>query len=119
MTAQRPARSGRRRPPLPPGQPLFTPGASPARQAVERRSAAPLLYLRQIPAWVFPIALVVLLIVGLRVHGPLGAVALLGVAAVLGWLASVSWPRLRTAGRLGRLIVIALVVAGAVLQATR
>ncbi|HEY5359454.1 MAG TPA: DUF6703 family protein [Streptosporangiaceae bacterium] len=116
MSTNRPA--GRRRPPVR-GQPLYTPDASRARQSVERRSAAPLLFLRQLPVWLMPLVLVVLLIAGLAVHGIAGALALCGVALVLGWLALVSWPRLSPAGRLARILVLALVLVGAVIQATK
>ena len=105
--------------PLPKGDSLYTPGASPARQAAERRSARPLLYLHQLPTWVAPLVLVALLIAGLAVRGPGGAVALCGVAAVLGWLASLSWPRLSANGRLGRILAIAVVLAVAGYQAAR
>ena len=63
--------------------------------------------------------LAVLLVVGLAVRGPGGAVALCAVAAVAGWLASVSWPRLPSSGRAGRLLVIAIVVGAAAYQAIR
>ncbi len=105
--------------PLPKGSTLFTPGASPARQAAERRSAKPLLYLHQLPAWVPPIVLAVLLVAGLAVRGPVGAVLLCGVAAVLGWLASISWPRLSPAGKLGRVLVVVLMLGIAAYEATR
>ena len=105
--------------PLPKGSTLFTPNASPARQATERRSARPLLYLHQLPTWVPPVVLAVLLIVGLAVKGPGGAVALCAVAAVLGWLASMSWPRLSAGGRAGRVLAVAVVLAIAAYQATR
>lgn len=122
MTANRPRAS--RRPsrgfrPLPPGSSLFTPEASPARAAAERRSAKPLLYLHQMPAWIAPIAAVALLIAGLAFRGPGGAVALVGVAAALGWLAAISWPRLAPAGRLARLLAVAAMLALAVWQALR
>jgi hypothetical protein len=104
---------------LPKGRTLFTPNASPARQTTERHSARPLLYLHQLPTWVLPVVLAVLLVVGLAVKGPGGAVALCAVAAVLGWLASVSWPRLTSSGRTGRLLVLAVVVGVAAYQATR
>ena len=120
MSTNRPARPARRRArPLPKGSTLFTPNASPARQATERYSARPLLYLHQLPTWVPPVLLAVLLVVGLAVRGPGGAVALCAVAAVIGWLASVSWPRLTSSGRAGRLLVIAVVVGLAAYQATR
>ncbi len=105
--------------PLPKGDTLFTPGASTTRQVTERRSAKPLLYLHQLPVWVAPLLMVVLLIAGLAMRGPTGAVALCGVAAVLGWLAGLSWPRLSAAGRMGRLLAVAVVLGVAAFQATR
>ncbi|MGO8956631.1 MAG: DUF6703 family protein [Streptosporangiaceae bacterium] len=117
VSTNRPAR--RRVRPLPKGDTLFTPGASPARQATERRSAKPLLYLHQLPVWVAPLLTVVLLVAGLAIRGPGGAAALCGVAAVLGWLAAVSWPRLSAAGRMGRLLAVAALLGIAAFQATR
>ncbi len=117
MSTNRPSRQRVR--PLPKGDTLFTPDASAARQATERRSARPLLYLYQLPAWVAPLLMVALLIAGLAVRGPAGAAALCGVAAVLGWLAALSWPRLSPAGRLGRLLAVAVVLGVAAFQATR
>jgi hypothetical protein len=105
--------------PLPQGTSLFTPGASPSRQATERRSARTLIYLHQLPRWMAPLLLVVFLIVGLAVRGPAGAVALCLVAAVLAWLAALSWPRLTAGGRLGRVLAVAFMVALAGYQATR
>jgi hypothetical protein len=117
VTSNRPGRPRVR--PLPRGNSLFTPSASAARQRAERRSARPLIYLHQLPTWIAPLALVVLLIAGLAIRGPGGAVALVGVAAVLAWLASVSWPRLQSGGRLGRAVAVAVVLAIAGYQATR
>jgi hypothetical protein len=121
--ASRPSASGGTAPkaprPLPAGSSLFTPNASPARQAAERHSARPLLFLHQLPSWVPPIVLAVLLVVGLAVKGPGGAVALGAVAAILGWLAAVSWPRLSSGGRTGRVLVIAVVAVLSAYQATR
>lgn len=105
--------------PLPRGSTLFTPDASPARQATERHSARLLLFLHQLPTWVAPVVLAVLLVAGLAVKGPGGAVALCAVAVILGWLASVSWPRLTASGRAGRLLAIAVVVGVAAYQASR
>lgn len=117
MTSNRPSRQRLR--PLPKGDNLFTPGASPARQATERRSAKPLIFLHQLPTWVAPLVLVALLIAGLAVRGPGGAIALCGVAVVLGWLASLSWPQLSAGGRLGRILAVAVVLAVAGYQASR
>jgi hypothetical protein len=121
VTANRPGASRRqsRVRPLPPGDSLFTPDSSPARATAERRSAQPLLFLHQLPAWTPPIVAVVLLIVGLAVHGPGGAVALVGVAAALGWLAAISWPRVSAGGRLGRILAVAAMLGLAIWQALR
>lgn len=86
---------------------------------MERRSAAPLVYLRQLPPWLIPVVFAVLLFAGLTVRGPAGGILLVLAAAFLGWLAAVSWPRLTPLGRAGRGAVIALVLAGAVFQALR
>jgi hypothetical protein len=105
--------------PLPPGDSLYTPGAGDARRRIERSSARPLVWLHQQPVWFPPVLVAVLLIVGLAVPGWLGAAALVLVAAFLGWLASLSWPRLARAGRLLRLASVAAVLVVAVIQATR
>jgi hypothetical protein len=98
---------------------LYTPDAKPGRQQMERRSAAPLLFLRQLPAWLIPVLFAVLVFGGLTVRGPAGGVLLLLAAIFLGWLAAVSWPRLAPPGRAGRSAIVALVLVGAVIQAVR
>jgi hypothetical protein len=105
--------------PLPTVDTLYTPEASGLRRALERRSAAPLAFLHQLPALVPALVLGVLLVAGLAVKGPIGAAALCCVAAVLGWFAFLSWPRLASLGRLGRAAAIGCVLAVAVLQVTR
>lgn len=110
------ASRSRRPRPLPKGNTLFTPGASPARQALERRSATSLLWLHQLPRWLLPVLTAGLLVVGFAVGGAGGAVALGGLAVVLGWLAAVSWPGLSAQGRLLRVVVIGAVVAIALVR---
>ena len=119
MTGQtgRPQRGKTR--PLPRGTSLYTPGASDARRTLERSSARPLVVLHQLPVWVVPLLLTALLIAGLSVPGLIGAVALVLVAAFLGWLAAVSWPRLTPSGRLLRVAAIAGVLVIAGFQAVR
>jgi hypothetical protein len=119
VSTNRPTRQRQGTRPLPPGRNFFTPDASPGRAAAERRSARPLVYLHQLPAWVPAILLAVLLVAGLALRGPAGAVALCGVAAVLGWLAAISWPRVTTAGRAGRVAAVCVVLALGAYQATR
>jgi len=109
---------GRTRP-LPPGRSLYTPGASDARRTLEQSSARPLVILHQLPVWVVPIVLAALFITGLAVPGLIGAAALVLVAAFLGWLAAMSWPRLTSSGRLLRVAAIACVLVVAGIQAVR
>jgi hypothetical protein len=80
------------------------------RTALERASARPLIYLHLLPRWLPPVALAALLIGGLVAKGLVSAVLLLVVAAFLGWLAALSWPRLDSAGRLLRAAAVAIVV---------
>jgi hypothetical protein len=112
-------RSRQRVRPLPQGTSLYTPGASATRQATERRSAKLLIFLHQLPTWVAPLVLVVFLVAGLAVRGPAGAVALCVVAAVLAWLAAMSWPRLSSGGRFSRIVAVAAMLAIAGYQASR
>jgi hypothetical protein len=111
-------RRGKARP-LPRGTSLYTPGASDARRTLEQSSARPLVLLHQLPVWVVPLLLAALLIAGLAVPGWIGAVALVLVAAFLGWLAAVSWPRLTPSGRLLRVAAIAGLLGVAGIQAVR
>ncbi len=109
-------RRQRRPRPLPPGDALFTPDPSPARASIEQRSATSLLWLHQLPTWLLPVLAVALLVTGLAVGGWGGAIALGGLAVVLGWLALLSWPRLPAQGRLLRLAAVAVVLVIAVLR---
>jgi hypothetical protein len=92
-----------------------TPAASGLRRAVERWSATPLVFLHQLPRWVLLLALFALLLAGMLGTGWLGAIALLMLAALLGWLAFLSWPSTPLSGRLLRLgafVFLILLAAG-------
>lgn len=108
--------SNRRQRPLPNGGTMYTPGASAARQRIERRSAVLATFLYRLPRWLPPIALAALFVAGLALGGAGGAVLLLVLAAFLGWLAYLSWPSLAGQGRLLRVAAIAVLVAIAVAQ---
>lgn len=106
-----------KRRPLPQGEQFFTPGATGLRKAVEQRSAVPMAFLfTQVPRWVAPALLVILLLVGFAVANPLGGVAVLPVIAFVGWLAYLSWPSLGVGGRLMRVVMLTFLV---LLAATR
>ena len=96
-----------------------TPGASGTRQAVERFSARPLVFLHQMPRWVLLLIVLGLLISGFAVTGWIGAVALLLVGILLGWLAYLSWPSINTQGRVLRVVALACMVVIVVWQARR
>jgi hypothetical protein len=109
VPADRPVPAGR------PGQP----GASETRQAVERFSARPLVFLHQLPRWILLLIVLGLLISGFAVPGLIGAIALLLVAILLGWLAYLSWPSINAPGRVLRVIALACMVGIVVWQARR
>lgn len=115
MAPSRPTRQRTR--PLPRGTSLYTPDATPGRQATERRSARLLIFLHQLPVWVAPVVLVVFLVGGLAMHGPEAAAVLVVVAAALAWLAVISWPRISAGGRGLRVVAVAVVLAVAVYKA--
>ncbi|MEV4093193.1 DUF6703 family protein [Streptosporangium saharense] len=107
MARPRPTRGAARGPrPLPPGEQFFTPGATGLRRRVEQRSAAPLVFLFQLPRWILPVALVVLLLAGFAVPSFLGGLAVLPVAGFVGWLAYMSWPSLGVKGRILRVALL-------------
>ena len=108
-----------RRRPVPKGQAMYTPSASPARRSVEQASATPLVFLHQLPVLAPAAGNRGAADPGPAVRGLVGAVALCLLAGLLGWLAFVSWPGLSSRGRLGRALAIACVLAVAGLQASR
>ena len=110
---------GRAAAPLPPADRPSTPGASETRRAVERFSARPLVFLTQLPRWALLLVVLGLLVSGFAVPGPIGAVLLLLVAILLGWLAYLSWPSLNTSGRAGRVVALACMMVIVVWQARR
>jgi len=108
-----------RRRPLPRGETFFTPGATGLRRRIERRSAAPLVFLHGLPRWALPTALLAALIAGFIVQGWIGAVVLAALAVFLGWFGYLSWPSLTASGRLFRGTLLAALLALAIIQGVR
>ncbi|TXK44023.1 hypothetical protein FR742_25970 [Nonomuraea sp. C10] len=111
MAQPREDHQGKPKRPLPPGEQFFTPGATGMRKAVERRSAAPMAFLyTQVPRWVTPAVMVVLLLAGIAVQNWLGGLAVLPVVVFVGWLAYLSWPSLGAGGKLLRVAMLTFLV---------
>nr|BFE88125.1 hypothetical protein GCM10020093_107260 [Planobispora longispora] len=94
------------RPPGAPGEQFFTPGATGLRQKIERLSAAPMVFLFQLPRWIVPAVLVILLLAGFALPSFWGGLAALVVAAFVVWLAYMSWPSLSFKGRILRVALL-------------
>ncbi|MBB2912119.1 hypothetical protein FHS43_003399 [Streptosporangium becharense] len=101
-------RQGRR--PLPPGEQFFTPGATGLRRKIELRSAAPLVFLFQLPRWIAPAVLVALMLAAFAVSSFWGGLAVLPVIAFVSWLAYMSWPSLGTGGRIMRVALLTFLI---------
>lgn len=86
------------------------------RPRIERLSSPPLASLVRLPVWLPFLVVLALMLVGIFVGGPLGAVLLAVPVIFLCWLLYLTWPRLGTAERAMRLAVLALVLAIAVTQ---
>ena len=84
-----------------------------------RVNAAALLWLNTRPRWLLGVVLIALALGGLFVPGIVGTILLLVLAAFLAWLAAMSWPRVDAAGRVLRVIVVALIVGAAVMHLNR
>jgi len=80
------------------------------------RSYAMLKRLHAMPRWTIPLATVVLVFVGLFAGPIIGGLCLLVLAAFLGWLAYLAWPKLRRRDRLIRLLVLGMLTGVAVAQ---
>jgi hypothetical protein len=81
------------------------------RTAVTQRTAVYAAFLAGIPQWVPLVLVAALVAAGLITGGPLGAVLLVVVAALAGWLAVLAWDHTPPAGRALRLLAVAAVLA--------
>jgi hypothetical protein len=65
------------------------------------------------PRWLVPGLLIALMLVGLFLSGPGAAIPLLVVAVFLTWLLLLSWPAIRSGGRVARIASVLVIVAAA------
>jgi hypothetical protein len=83
------------------------------RGTVERRSYPLLARLARMPKVAPALLLLGVTMAGLLLEPPLGTACLLLVALFVGWLTYLSWPATRGSARLLRLVLLALIAAGA------
>ncbi|RKS74825.1 hypothetical protein BZB76_3347 [Actinomadura pelletieri DSM 43383] len=81
------------------------------RAAIERRSAAPVVFLHRLPRWTLLVAVFALLVVGMAGSGWVAAAGLLVLAAALAWFAYLNWPALDGSGRALRIVALAILLA--------
>lgn len=86
------------------------------RKTVERFSAPVLIKLTNMPRYVLPIALVVLVFAGFYYPGILGGLCLVVVDVFIGWLTYLSWPVDVTKKRAVRVFVFLVLVTLTVSQ---
>jgi hypothetical protein len=113
-----PHAAGRGRP-RPGRQVVRPPARRTARGRFEALSARPLVLMSRLPRWLVPVVLAILLVAGLAIYGPLGAILLLVLGLFLGWLVFVSWPALPATTRIIRVVVVLGILGVAVLQVGR
>lgn len=84
------------------------------RTAVERWSAAPVVFLHRLPRWTLLVAVFLLLVIGMAGSGWVAAAGLLVLAAVLAWFGYLNWPVLDGSGRILRVVALVVLVGFAV-----
>lgn len=97
----------------PRGEILFAVAATSGRARLERASLPLLVILRKAPQWVLFLIVLGAVVGGLLLTGPLAAGLLAAVAALLGWLLLLAWPRLPESQRLVRGLSVLIVAAAA------
>lgn len=83
---------------------------------IDERSATALAFLARVPRFVFILVIVGWTIGGLALRGIPGSLFIFALAAFVGWLAWLTWPERSGPPRVLRLVVVAMLVAGAVLK---
>ncbi|WP_132974534.1 DUF6703 family protein [Ornithinimicrobium sufpigmenti] len=92
------------------------PGPGPMRRRVEQASRPLLERLAKLPVWLPFLLLLVLVLVGGFLGGPVGWVMVVAALLFILWLLYLSWPRLTPVERLMRIAVLVIFVAVAVTQ---
>jgi uncharacterized membrane protein len=83
---------------------------SPARARLEHRSGPWLLRLTAIPRWLLLALVIALAVLGLLLPGWAGAIVLLVVAGLAGWLTALTWPALGPGARAARVLILLLIL---------
>ena len=102
--------------PHPSPEPAPAQGPSPLRRRIEQASRPVLERLAQLPVWLPFLLLLVLVLVGGFLGGPVGWVMVVVALLFILWLLYLSWPRLAPVERVMRIAVLAIFVAVAATQ---
>jgi hypothetical protein len=94
--------------------PFLTPGATPLRASVERRSATVVVWLASLPRLIPITAAATLFVIAILAGGVLGGLVLLVISAIMGWISYLSWPSVPPVLRIVRLLILLGVVAVAI-----
>ncbi len=89
--------------------------STPFRRRVELRAGPAVVLLGRLPKVVPFLVVLVLLVAGLLVKGPVGALLLGVLVLLLSLITFLAWPALQPQGRVIRVVVLALVIGQAVL----
>jgi hypothetical protein len=98
---------------------FYTPGGSPFRHGVERRSAPVLVLLTQAPRLVIMLAPLALFLLGVFLPLIPGLVVLGAFCLLTGWLAYLSWPGADARAKLIRIVMFAIVIAIVIFRIVR
>lgn len=105
-----------------PTRTVVAPAASDRRRQLERASAPLLIKLHDLPRWLVPVTVSMLLFVGLVLQGGIpgivGGLMILVVAVFVGWLTALSWPILQPLSKVIRVLVVAAMFGLVILKVT-
>lgn len=87
-----------------------------SRKWLEAVSAPLLTRLHLMPRWIFPVITTAVLLLGLFISGPIGALFLILLLFLLSWLLALSWPVISNSSKLIRLIAVGLLAIAAWIQ---
>jgi hypothetical protein len=87
-----------------------------SRKWLETVSAPLLTKLHLMPRWIFPVLTTAILLLGLFIAGPIGAIFLVFLVIMLTWLLILSWPVISVGSRLIRVVAVGILILATWIQ---